>query len=75
MKMKYEQPAPSGATFAADAFDGEIGKEVPVNIPGEPPTTGRILAAHVADDGRSVELTLDVDVQIQPYMPGSFGLD
>jgi hypothetical protein len=74
MKMSYEQPAPDGATFAADAFDGQIGKEVPVNVPGGGRKTGRVLAAQVAEDGRSVELTLEVDVQLPTYGPGSFGL-
>ncbi|MFC9429261.1 hypothetical protein [Streptomyces sp. NPDC056987] len=64
MKMSYEQPAPDGATFAADAFEGQIGKEVPVNIPGEEAKKGRIVAAQVAGDGRSVELTVDVDWQM-----------
>lgn len=72
--MSYKQPAPVGATFAADAFDGQVGKEVPVNIPGEGPKTGRVLAAQVAEDGRSVELTLEIDVQMPTYGPGSFGL-
>lgn len=72
--MSFRQPAPAGATFAADAFDGQIGKEVPVNIPGETPKTGRVVAAQVADDGESVELTIDVDVQLPSYGAGSFGL-
>lgn len=71
--MKFNQPAPDGTTFPADAFDGQIGKEVPVNTVGHEPKMGRILAAQVADDGRSVELTLDVDVQLPSYGPGSFG--
>ncbi|WP_330339404.1 hypothetical protein [Streptomyces sp. NBC_00557] len=74
MEMKCNQPTPAGATFAANAFDGQIGKEVPVNIPGKDQTTGRILAARVADDGQSVELTLDVDVQLPSYGAASFGL-
>lgn len=71
--MKFNQPAPDGTTFTADAFDGQVGKEIPVNTPGNEPKMGRVLAAHVADDGRSVELTLEVDVQLPSYGAGSFG--
>jgi hypothetical protein len=73
MKMSYKQPAPDGATFASDAFDSQVGREIPVNVEGSEATTGRLIAARVADDGKSVELQLDVDVELPTYGGGSFG--
>ncbi|GGJ86853.1 hypothetical protein GCM10011583_18050 [Streptomyces camponoticapitis] len=72
--MKFEQPAPAGTVFTADAFEGQIGTDVPVNIEGGSAQTGRLVAAKVADGGQSVEMTIDVDVTIPPYGGGSFGL-
>lgn len=66
MKTKFTQPAPDGSTFTPDAFDSQIGKEIPVNIEGQQQRRGRVVAAEVSPDGQSVELTLDIDV------PGSF---
>lgn len=62
--MSFKQPAPAGEIFTADAFDSQIGKQLPVNIEGSEPKTGRLIAAQVADDGQSVELTIDVDLQV-----------
>ncbi|MFE2600119.1 hypothetical protein ACFXCZ_27130 [Streptomyces sp. NPDC059396] len=72
MRLKFNQPAPDGERFARDAFEGQIGKEIPVNMPGGP-RSGRIVAAKTANDGQSVELTLDVAMQIPPFGSGSFG--
>jgi hypothetical protein len=83
MKMSYVQPAPAGSRFAPDAFEGQIGEEIPVNMPGSEPTTiglvaatpqtARPLAAKVADDGSSVELQVEMDVELPAYGGGSFG--
>lgn len=70
--MSYSQPAPHGATFAPNAFDEQIGKEIPVRIPGGDTETGRVVAAKVADDGRSVELELDLPIELPSYGAGSF---
>jgi hypothetical protein len=81
--MSYEQPAPAGSRFAPDAFEGQIGKEIPVNVPGSEPTTvglvaatprtARLVAARVADDGTAVELQLELDGEVPAYGGGSFG--
>lgn len=75
--MSYAQSAPQGSTFSADAFGGQIGKEVPVNIEGQAePRQGRITGVEVAADGQSVEITVDVDVPAGFFgdqMPESFG--
>ncbi|GAA4688035.1 hypothetical protein GCM10023324_48430 [Streptomyces youssoufiensis] len=67
--MTFEQPAPADATFAADAFERQIGKDVPVKREGQEPTTGRLVAAKVVDDGRAVELTIDIDMQMPAHAP------
>lgn len=74
--MSYEQPAPDGAVFAPDAFDGQIGQEIRVNLPNGDATTGRVLRAEVAKNGQSVEITLDADIDLPmpPVGTGSFGL-
>lgn len=73
--MSYEQPAPDGSRFAHDAFEGQIGKEIPVNVEGSSPKRGRLVAATVADDGTSAELQLEVDdLELPAYRGGSFGL-
>ncbi|OQQ16130.1 hypothetical protein B0675_02260 [Streptomyces sp. M41(2017)] len=62
--MSYEQPAPEGDRFEQGAFDRQVGQDIPVRVEGRDSTTGRLLKAEVADDGRSVELTLDVDIDL-----------
>lgn len=61
MRLTTEQKAPAHTMFAPDSFSDQIGKEVPVQLPGATPATGRIVAVRVSDDGRSVETTIDVD--------------
>lgn len=75
--MKFNQPAGVGERFVAGAFDSQIGKEIPVNLPGGQ-VQGKILAAKVADDGQSVELDVDLAMPdgpsaAAPPSAGSFG--
>lgn len=60
MRLTVRQPAPHDATFAAEAFAGVIGKEVPFNAPGY---TGRatVTDAAVIEQGRAADLTLEVN--------------
>lgn len=53
-------PAPEGERWAAGSWDGSVGNTIPVRGLGSGEVTGRIVAATVAEDGRSVELTLEV---------------
>lgn len=77
-RIEVEQPAEPGATFAPDAFAGQIGKTVPLTIEGRAADGGcKVVGAQVADDGSSVSLTLEVadDALPQPTItPGSFSL-
>jgi len=74
MKMTFNQPAPDGSNFSADAFDSQIGKEIPVNVGRSQPVRGVILSAVVADDGRSAEITIDApDTPDLFHSAGSFG--
>lgn len=59
-KFEITQRATDGGTFAAQAFDGSIGKTVPLATPrgvGE----ATLVSAMVAEDGRSARLTFDLD--------------
>lgn len=58
--VSFNWPAAGDAVFAPGAWDGQIGKEIRVDFGGVG-ETGHLLAAQVAEDGRSVRLTLDVD--------------
>jgi hypothetical protein len=74
MRTTFSQPAPDGSEFAADAFDAQIGKEIPVNMGQSTRVLGRVLSAAVAPDGRSVEIDIDIPGVPEPTYPaGSFG--
>lgn len=46
--------------FASGAFDGSIGKVVPLKFEGRRFGRGRLISAVVSDDGYSVEFTYEV---------------
>ena len=76
-RVTFTQPAEPGTQFAPDAFGSQIGRNVPVNIEGHEIDGGKILAAQVADDGKSVDLTVEVPsgtLPQPPVGPGSFSL-
>lgn len=77
-RIEVEQPAEPGAQFARDAFDGQVGKTVPMNIEGRAVEGGcTVVGAEVAEDGASVTLTLELPDGALPQPsapPGSFGL-
>ncbi|MEE2040189.1 hypothetical protein Q8791_23510 [Nocardiopsis sp. CT-R113] len=73
MRMSFVQPAGEGSRFAEGAFDGVIGKTIPVNTP-EGRHQGRVVAATVAEDGQSVELTVEVDGFVLPQPVSGPGL-
>ena len=55
-------PAPEGEQWAPGSWDATVGNTIPVRGLGPDEVTGRIVAAVVAEDGSSVELTLEVPV-------------
>jgi hypothetical protein len=73
--MQMNQPAGDGERFTPDAFVSQVGKTVPVRVSNDRTVDGRVVAAAVAADGRSVEFTLDVDLDAGALSPGpmSFG--
>lgn len=77
-RLSYTQSSAPGERFAPDAFDGQIGKVVPMNIEGRPVEGGcTVVGASVADDGRSVQLTLEVPDGVLPSQvtePGGFSV-
>jgi hypothetical protein len=78
MRLRSDIPAPAGTRFGPHAFDGAVGREVPITGDGRARIGhGRIIAAVVALDGRSVTLTLDTDVELamlgyDPTNPGDY---
>jgi len=71
MKLKIVQRAEPNERFAPTAFDGQIGKTIPLRI-GERTTPCKLVAASVADDGLSVELTIETDEPAALAEPGLF---
>lgn len=58
MRITHTMSA-EGGIFAATAFDGQIGKEVPLRV-GSEVHQATVVEAAVRDGGRYVDLTLDV---------------
>ncbi|MEZ0089962.1 hypothetical protein [Streptacidiphilus sp. EB129] len=58
-RITVSQMAKFGEVFASDCFDSSVGKHVPFRIDGQSVTTCKLLAVEVADDGLSVQLTLE----------------
>lgn len=71
-RIEFVQPAGPDERFAADAFDGQVGKVIPFNIEGSPGghVNARVAAAKVSSDGRSVRLTLEVMDRLNFLMGG-----
>jgi phage head maturation protease len=59
MRFTITQPAGPHEVFAADAFDAQVGKTIPVNISGRT-VDGVLTAATVDADGRTAHLTIEV---------------
>lgn len=70
-RVSINQSAPSGARFAPDVFDSQVGLTVPLRIEGSVDTEAVVVAAEVSEDGTAVTLTLDVpDGTIPAPTPG-----
>jgi hypothetical protein len=70
-RLKLVQPAAAGERFAPTAWDSQIGKRIPFSV-GERRTRCTLVAAQVAEDGLSVELTIDVDEPAAIADPGLY---
>jgi hypothetical protein len=60
MRITLREFAKPGERFAADAFDGNVGKRVRVNV-GPVHTTGVCTSAKVASNGRSVIISVEIE--------------
>lgn len=60
MRITMSIPAGEGQRFASDAWDRSVGQRVPLRV-GDSLVAATIVAAEVSQDGRSVELTYDVE--------------
>ena len=60
-RFEIVQYAGEHETFAPQAFDGSIGKAVPLKVERRGAGEATLVAAVVADDGKSATLTFDLD--------------
>ena len=60
-RFEIVQYAGEHETFAPQAFDGSIGKTVPLNVEGRGAGEATLVSAVVADDGKSATLTFELD--------------
>lgn len=71
MKITFTMYAPDGERFAPTAFDGQIGKQVPV-LADVGVSQAELLEAKVAADGASAELTVEGDLRLPPASVSDF---
>lgn len=72
-KIQIVQHAGANEVFGPEAFNCTIGSTVPLTVEGRQISHCRIVAAEVASDGRSVELTVEVPDGIIPPVSLSMG--
>jgi hypothetical protein len=58
-RIQIIQSAGEHGHFTPEAFDASIGKTVPLKVEGRGVGEAKLVAAEVADDGKSVRLTFD----------------
>jgi hypothetical protein len=68
IRIGYTQPAPELTRFAPGAFDNAVGKEVPMMV-NDQACRGTLVSAVVAENGRSVRLTLEVALSALAALP------
>lgn len=62
MRLSFRQEAEEHEVYAPGAFDDLVGKRVPMKLDGETVGMALLVSAEVAEDGRSVLLTVDGSV-------------
>ncbi|HEY9415790.1 MAG TPA: hypothetical protein VIQ30_13585, partial [Pseudonocardia sp.] len=73
MSYTFTQHAEPGTRYARDAFAAAIG--LPVNVrAGEQTRRAVIQRAWIAEDGQSVQITVDTDLSDMAEAPGGFSL-
>lgn len=73
MKVTFRMCADDGDRFAPGAFDGQIGKVIPILADGGA-SQALLIAAKVADDGTSAELTVDGDLRLPEEPVSGFSI-
>jgi hypothetical protein len=58
--MTLRLRATRGERFAPDAFDDQLGNEIPLTISSRQVGLTRLIAAKVHEDGSAVDLTIEV---------------
>lgn len=58
-KVQIRQQARVGEIFAPEAFDHLVGQPAPLKVAGEPVGHATVVDAVVADDGLTVDLTIE----------------
>lgn len=74
MSYTFTQRAKPGARYAPDAFAAQIGLEITVRA-GEQTRRAVIQRAWIAEDSRSVQITVDADLSDMAEAPGGFSID
>lgn len=66
-QISFWQPAGENERFASHAWDGQLGKQVPLKGPGgEDLGLCTLVSAEVAEDGSGVMLTIEVPDSFSP---------
>ena len=73
MNVTFTQRAAAGTIFAASSWDSQIGRTVPVHI-GERAMPCILVAAAVAEGGRTVQLTIEIDDAMGQALTNNPGL-
>jgi hypothetical protein len=50
--------------FRPDAFDGQLGRRLPVHLDGLPTAVAQVVGVVVSPDGATVTLTLQIDDRV-----------
>ena len=70
-RLTFVQRAEPGDVFSQTAWHSQIGKEIPFNV-GERRGRCKLIAAQVAEDGRSAQLTVETDEILHELDPALY---
>lgn len=72
MRIKLNIPAPHGGVFAPEALHYQPGMRIPFQIGADtPPVAAEIVGARAVQEGRAMELELEVDLTGLPGLSGA----